>query len=303
MFKGSLVALITPWSNHTLDIPTLEKILKWQVAAGSHGIVVCGTTAEAPMMSQDEKNIVIQKAVEIAGPHVPIIVGASALSPTEVIAQSQKAEQLGAQAVLVTPPSYVRPSQEAIYSFFEAIHAETSLPLILYENPPRVGVSFTNDTILRLSHLSRIVGIKDGSGVLQRPTELRQHIHKDFCYLSGNDQTNPGFLAQGGDGMISAVANFAPLHCAELWNSWQRNDLSAFEDWRDLLHAALRLIEQAPNPTGVKAALSLIGVCQDSVRQPLQPPHVSFYNDMDTFLNDVPTFGHVWQQFKNEEGA
>ncbi len=271
MFKGSLVALITPFRDGKVDADGFQSFVEWQIAEGTHGLVPVGTTGESPTLSHEEHRRVVELCVEAARGRVPVIAGTGSNSTAEAIELTAHAKAAGADAALVVTPYYNKPTQEGLYQHYKAIHDAVDLPVIIYNIPGRCVVDMTVETMARLAELPRIVGVKDATNDLARPLRTRTEIGPDFCQLSGEDATVTGFLAQGGHGCISVTGNVAPRLCATMHEAWQAGDLARMGEIRDRLmplHQAL-FCETSPGP--VKFAASLLGKARDEVRLPLVP--------------------------------
>ncbi|MFN8720644.1 MAG: 4-hydroxy-tetrahydrodipicolinate synthase [Rhodospirillales bacterium] len=271
MFKGSLVALITPFRDGKVDADGFQSFVEWQIAEGTHGLVPVGTTGESPTLSHEEHRRVVELCVEAARGRVPVIAGTGSNSTAEAIELTAHAKAAGADAALVVTPYYNKPTQEGLYQHYKAIHDAVDLPVIIYNIPGRCVVDMTVETMARLAELPRIVGVKDATNDLVRPLRTRTEIGPDFCQLSGEDATVTGFLAQGGHGCISVTGNVAPRLCATMHEAWQAGDLARMGEIRDRLmplHQAL-FCETSPGP--VKFAASLLGKARDEVRLPLVP--------------------------------
>lgn len=287
MFTGSITALVTPFQeDSSIDWNAFEALLERQIASGSHGVVPCGTTGESPALSHDEDKRIVARCVEIVKKRVPVIAGTGSNNTVEAIELTRHAEEAGADAALVITPYYNKPTQDGLYAHYRAVAESVSIPLILYNVPGRTGVDISNETVARLAaDIPNIVGIKDATGNLERPTLLRGLAGKDFCQLSGEDGTAAAFLAQGGHGCISVTANVAPDECAELQVAWQRGNIAEVERLRDLLaplHKAL-FFETSPGP--VKYALSRLGLCADRLRLPLIPVSPSCREAVDAAMD------------------
>lgn len=269
MFRGSIPALITPFKNGEIDWPAFERLVEWQIDQGSHGLAPCGTTGEYPTLSHEEHNAVIKRTVEIAKNRVPVIAGTGSNSTTEAIALTQKAKENGADAVLLATPYYNKPSQEGMYQHYKMIHDTCDIPVVLYNVPGRSVVDMSDETSARLAELPNVVGIKDATNDLSRLMRLREMVSDDFCFLSGEDSNFAGFLAQGGHGIISVVANIAPAQSATIYNAWETKDLETFALMRDKLAPLARDLFCESNPVPVKYAASSLGLCSDEVRLPL----------------------------------
>jgi 4-hydroxy-tetrahydrodipicolinate synthase len=272
MFKGSIVALITPFTDHGVDEKAFQKFVEWQIGEGTQGVVPCGTTGESPTLSHPEHERVIELCIEVARGRVPVIAGTGSNSTEEAISLTRHAKKAGADAALVVTPYYNKPTQEGLYQHFKAIHDAVDLPIVIYNIPGRSVVDMSIDTMARLAELPGIVGVKDATADLVRPLATRMRIGPEFCQLSGEDATATAFLAQGGHGCISVTANIAPRLCAEMHNAWAEGDLERMAAARDRLmplHRAL-FVETSPSP--VKYGAKLLGLADDRVRLPLVPP-------------------------------
>ncbi len=272
MFKGSLVATITPMrADGTVDERAYAAFIDWQINEGTHGVVPVGTTGESPTLSHAEHKRVVAIAVEVARGRVPVIAGAGSNSTEEAIDFARHAKQAGADATLVVTPYYNKPTQEGLYLHFTAIADAVDLPMIIYNIPPRSVVDMTVDTMARLARHPNIVGVKDATANLARPLHTRRACGAGFCQLSGEDHTAVSFLASGGDGCISVTANVAPRLCSDMQIAWQEgrvNDAIAIQDRLVPLHDAL-FAETSPGP--VKFAASLLGRTSEHCRLPLAP--------------------------------
>ncbi|MEE3101456.1 MAG: 4-hydroxy-tetrahydrodipicolinate synthase, partial [Pseudomonadota bacterium] len=215
MFKGSITALVTPFKDGRLDEAALKKLVDWQIAEGSDGLVPVGTTGESPTLTHEEHRRVVSIVVETAAGRVPVIAGAGSNNTAEAIDFCQHAEDAGADAVLIVTPYYNKPSQRGMIAHFTALHDACKLPIIIYNIPPRSVVDMTPETMGQLATLPRIVGVKDATGDITRVSKQRITCGRDFIQLSGNDDMALGHNAHGGVGCISVTANVAPKLCAE----------------------------------------------------------------------------------------
>src|SRR5437588_7842167 len=227
MFKGSLVALITPFRDHELDEGAFQEHVAWQIDQGTHGLVPCGTTGESPALADDEQKRLVTLCVEVAkSKRVPVIAGTGTNSTEHTAALTRQAKEAGADAALIVCPYYNKPTQEGLYQHFKAVHDSVDLPIIIYNNPGRSAVDMSNATMARLAKLPNIVGVKDATNDLARPLKMRVEIGHDFCLLSGEDGTAVAYLAQGGDGCISVTANVAPGLCSAMHVACQEGDVA-----------------------------------------------------------------------------
>ncbi|MGH7040422.1 MAG: 4-hydroxy-tetrahydrodipicolinate synthase [Stellaceae bacterium] len=269
MFKGSLVALITPFRNGALDETAFQDLAAWQIKEGTHGLVPCGTTGESPSLHESEHRRVIALCAEAAAGKVPVIAGTGSNSTEHTIALTRQAKEAGADAALIVCPYYNKPTQEGLYQHFKAVHDAVDLPIVIYNIPGRSSVDMSNATMARLAKLPNIIGVKDATNDLTRPLRMRVEIGPDFCLLSGEDATAVAYLVQGGQGCISVTANAAPRLCAEMHEAWQKGDVATVRRINERLfplHDAL-FVETSPAP--IKYAVSLLGRATAEVRQPL----------------------------------
>jgi 4-hydroxy-tetrahydrodipicolinate synthase len=269
MFKGSLVALITPFRDGKVDETAFQEHVAWQLGQGTHGLVPIGTTGECPTLESDEQKRLIELCAEVAKGRAPVIPGTGFNSTAHTIEATRQAKEAGADAALVVCPYYNKPTQEGLYQHFKAVHDAIDLPIVIYNIPGRSSVDMSNATMARLAKLPNIIGVKDATNDLTRPLKMRVEIEGEFALLSGEDGTAVAYLAQGGDGCISVTANVAPRLCSEMHEAWQKGDIATVRTINERLiplHEAL-FVETSPAP--VKYAASLLGRCTPEVRQPL----------------------------------
>ena len=272
MFRGSIVALVTPFRNGAIDEDALQSLVNWHVEQGTHGLVPVGTTGESPTLSHAEHERVVEVVIAAADRRLPVIAGAGSNSTAEAISLAKHAKRAGADAILVVTPYYNKPTQAGLYAHFKAIHDAVDLPLIIYNIPGRSVVDMTVETMAELARLENVMGVKDATCDLVRPLLTAQACGDDFCQLSGEDGTALAFLANGGHGCISVTANAAPRLCAEMHEAWQRGDAAgalALQRRLTPLNKAL-FLETSPAP--VKYALARLGKCDAAVRLPLVEP-------------------------------
>ena len=269
MIKGSNPALVTPFKNGELDLVALKKLVEWQIAEGSHGLVPVGTTGESPTLSHEEHRRVIEEVVRIAAGRVPVIAGAGSNNTAEGIGLIQHAEKVGADAALVVTPYYNKPTQAGLVAHYTALHDCCSLPIIIYNIPGRSVVDMSPDTMGQLAKLPRIIGVKDATGKIERVSMQRASCGADFIQLSGEDATALGFNAHGGVGCISVTANVAPRLCAEFQEATLAGDYAKALEYQDRLMPLHEAIFIEPGLVGAKYGLSLLGLCSEEVRLPL----------------------------------
>ena len=271
-FRGSFPALITPMKNGEVDEAAFRKFVNWQIEQGSHGVVPVGTTGESPTLDADEHKRVIEICIDEVKGRVPVIAGTGSNSTREALDFTLHAAEAGADAALVVVPYYNKPTQDGLYAHFKAIADAVDIPIIVYNVPGRTVANISVETLARLSHDCRnIIGTKDASADLTRPSRQRQFSGKDFIQLSGEDGTALGFNAHGGVGCISVTANVAPRLCAEFQEAMLKGDYAtalALQDRLMPLHHAM-FVETSPGP--VKYAASLLGLCEPDSRLPMVP--------------------------------
>ena len=269
MFLGSIPAVITPFLGDKVDYDSLTKILTHLIDNGSHGLVPCGTTGESPTLSHDEHKKIIEETIRIADKRIPVIAGTGSNNTLEAIEYTKHAENSGADAALIVTPYYNKPTQTGLYEHFKTIAEKTNIPIIIYNIPGRSIVDMTIETMIELSKIKNIIGVKDATNDLFRPLLTRKKMENEFCYLSGEDGTALAYLAQGGNGCISVTANVAPKLCSEMHSAWQEENISKAQKINlklSSLHDVL-FIESSPGP--VKYAASLLGLCNAKTRLPL----------------------------------
>ncbi|MFH5772889.1 4-hydroxy-tetrahydrodipicolinate synthase [Paracoccus broussonetiae] len=270
MFKGSLPALVTPFTPQgEVDLPALKKLVEWHISEGSDGLVPVGTTGESPTLSHDEHRQVVEEVVRVSAGRIPVIAGAGSNSTREAIGLVQHAQAAGADAALVVTPYYNKPTQIGLVAHFTALHDASELPIIIYNIPGRSVIDMTPETMGELAKLPRIIGVKDATGKLERVSMQRATCGKDFVQLSGNDDTALGFNAHGGVGCISVTANVAPKLCAEFQAATRAGDYTKALEYQDRLMPLHIAIFMEPGVSGAKYAMSKLGLCSDRVRLPL----------------------------------
>lgn len=272
MFKGSFPALITPFdAAGNVDEDAFARLVEWQIAQGTHGLVPVGTTGESPTLTEEEHERVVELCIEIVRKRVPVIAGAGSNSTAEAIHYTRHAKRAGADAVLIVMPYYNKPTQEGMYLHIKAINDAVDVPIVLYNVPVRTVADILPATIARCAKLKNVVGIKDATTNMARASLQRLLCGEDFTMLSGEDATALGFNAHGGQGCISVTANVAPALCAQFQEATLKGDYKAalaLQDRLMPLHEAL-FVETSPAP--VKYAASRLGLCRPDVRLPLAP--------------------------------
>lgn len=272
MLQGSLVALITPMNQDgSIHYEQLRDLIDWHIESGTDGIVAVGTTGESATLSVEEHLSVIEETVKHVNKRVPVIAGTGANNTLEAIALSQAAEKAGADFTLSVVPYYNKPSQEGIYQHFKTIAEATSIPMIIYNVPGRTVVSMTNDTILRLSEIPNIVGVKEASGNVGSNIELINRAPEGFTVLSGDDHTALPFMLCGGHGVVTVAANAAPKLFADMCRAALQGDIALARELNDQLIPIYDTMFCEPSPAAPKWAVSALGKCEPHVRLPLVP--------------------------------
>jgi 4-hydroxy-tetrahydrodipicolinate synthase len=272
MFKGSNVALITPFKNNRLDEESYIKLIHFQIDNGTSGLVPAGTTGESPTLSHEEHQKVIDLCIRESNGKIPVIAGTGSNSTAEAISLTTHAEKAGADGALVVTPYYNKPTQEGLYQHYKSINDKCGIPIIIYNIPGRSVIDMSVDTMARLYELKNIVGVKDATGNLDRVDQQLQKMGKDFIQLTGNDDNALEFNKRGGVGAISVTANIAPKLCSEFQKFSKSEDDKSANEAKKLdallqpLHHSL-FIESNPSP--VKYAAKLLNLCEDDVRLPL----------------------------------
>ena len=286
-FTGSLVAMVTPFRNGSLDEDALRKLTHWHVEQGTHGLVPVGTTGESPAVSSAEHKRVIEIVVAEAAGRVPVVAGAGSNNPVEAIEYSLHAQDVGADGLLHVAGYYNRPQQSGLYAHFEMVHDACHLPIIVYNIPPRAVVDVNVETMVRLAELPRIVGVKDATGDLSRPLQERQLIKSAFSWLSGEDASAVAYNAGGGNGCISVTANVAPALCAEMQNACRDGDFKAALAIQDRLMPLHMALFAEPSPAGVKYAVSRLGFCTEVCRLPVMPLSEVARDNIELAMRDL----------------
>ena len=272
MFKGSNVALITPFKNNGLDEETYVKLIHFHIDNGTNGLVPAGTTGESPTLSHDEHQRVIDLCIKESNGKIPVIAGTGSNSTEEAISLTTHAEKAGANGALIVTPYYNKPTQEGLYQHYKAINDKCGIPIIIYNIPGRSVIDMSVDTMARLYELKNIVGVKDATGDLDRVDQTLEKMGKDFIQLTGNDDNAFEFNKRGGVGTISVTANIAPKLCSDFQKfskSDTDNEMKEAERLDKILQPVHHSMFVESNPSPVKYAAKLLGLCDDNVRLPL----------------------------------
>ena len=272
MFKGSNVALITPFKDNALDEENYVKLINFHIENGTNGLVPAGTTGESPTLSHNEHEKVIEICIKESGGKVPVIAGTGSNSTEEAVSLTKHAEKAGANGVLVVTPYYNKPTQEGLYQHYKAINDKCGIPIIIYNIPGRSVIDMSVDTMARLYELKNIIGVKDATGDLNRVNETLKKMGKDFLQLTGNDDNALEFNKRGGEGAISVTANIAPKLCSD-FQKFSKSESDNEKEEAERLNKILQPVHHAmfveSNPSPVKYAAKLLNLCDDDVRLPL----------------------------------
>ena len=272
MFKGSNVALVTPFKNNKLDEECYLKLINFHLENGTNGLVPAGTTGESPTLNHDEHEKVIELCIKEAKGRIPVIAGTGSNSTDEAIALTKHAEKAGADGVLIVTPYYNKPTQEGLYHHYKAINDNTSLPIIIYNIPSRCVIDMSVETMARLFELKNIAGVKDATGDLNRLDQTIKKLGPEFIQLTGEDGLALEFNKRGGVGIISVTANIAPKLCSDFQKfskSNSDNEMKEAERINKILQPVHKSLFIESNPSPVKYAAKLLGLCDDEVRLPL----------------------------------
>ena len=269
MFKGSIVAIVTPFKNGKFDEKAFKSLIEWHISEGTDGIVPCGTTGESATLDYEEHYRVIEVTVKTVKGRIPVIAGTGANSTDETIMITKKAKQLGADAALLVTPYYNKPTQEGLYRHYKKVAEAVNIPQILYNVPGRTAVNMLPSTVARLAEIKNIVGIKEATGDMKQVSEVIRLCGNRMTVLSGDDFTTLPLLALGGKGVISVSANVAPRDVSAMCNAWEQGDIVRARK----LHFKLEPLNSAmfieTNPIPAKTALSMMGTIREEFKLPL----------------------------------
>ena len=272
MFKGSNVALVTPFKNDKLDDETYIKLIHFHIENGTNGLVPAGTTGESPTLSHDEHERVIDLCVKEGNGKLPVFAGTGSNSTEEAISLTTHAEKMGADGALIVTPYYNKPTQEGLYQHYKAINDKCGIPILIYNIPGRSVIDMSVETMARLFELKNIIGVKDATGDLTRVDKTLKKLGKDFIQLTGNDDNAFEFNKKGGVGAISVTANIAPKLCSDfqrLSKSDNDSEIKEAERLNTILQPVHNAMFVESNPSPVKYAAKLMNLCDDDVRLPL----------------------------------
>ena len=269
MFKGAIVAIVTPFKKGKVDEASLRKLIEFQIKNGTDGIVPCGTTGESSTLSHEEHDKVIEIVIDAVKKRVPVIAGTGSNSTAEAIQLTRHAYKAGADGALMVAPYYNRPTQEGLYQHYKAVAEAVHIPIIIYNIPGRTGVNINPDTLARLARIKNIVGVKEASGSIKQMSDVISLCGPNFDVLSGDDLFTLPLMAMGGRGVISVISNVAPADMAGLVDAFAAGDMKKAQALHFKMSGLIDALFIETNPTPVKAALSLMNKISYEVRLPL----------------------------------
>lgn len=269
MFKGALVAIVTPFKNGQIDEESLRELIEFQIVNGTDGIVPCGTTGESATLSHEEHDRVIEITINAVKKRVPVIAGTGSNSTAEALRLTAHAYKAGADAALIVCPYYNRPTQEGLYQHFKTIAESVSIPIVPYNIPSRTGVNLMPDMVAKLSKIKNIVGIKEASGSIKQMSDVIELCPENFAVLSGDDNFTLPLLAMGGAGVISVISNVVPADMAGLVDAFAAGDINEAKALHHKMAVLMEALFIEVNPIPVKAALALMGKIKYEYRLPL----------------------------------
>jgi 4-hydroxy-tetrahydrodipicolinate synthase len=269
MFKGSIVAIATPFKNDKIDEEAYRRLIEFQIANGTSAIVPCGTTGESATLSMEEHMRVISIAIEAVYKRVPVIAGAGGNNTQEAIELTRHAKKAGAEATLQVTPYYNKPTQEGLFQHFKAIAKAVPLPQVVYNVPGRTSVNLLPETLARLTEVPEVVAVKEASGSLTQMAEIVRLVGDRITLLSGDDNLTLPVLALGGKGVISVIANIVPKDTADMIKYWEKGDIQKTQKLFYKLYPICQAMFFETNPIPVKTALGMMGLCSEEMRLPL----------------------------------
>lgn len=291
MLQGSLVAIVTPmFDDGSLDLDALRKLIDWHIDAGTDGIVIVGTTGESPTVDVNEHCLLIKTTVEQVAGRVAVIAGTGANSTREAIELTRNAKELGADACLLVAPYYNKPTQEGLYQHYAAVAGAVDIPQILYNVPGRTGCDIHNDTVIRLSAISNIVGIKDATGGIERGTDLLLRLPKDFAVYSGDDATGMALMLLGAHGVISVTANVAPKLMHEMCVAAMAGNVKTACEINAKLFALHQKLFVEANPIPAKWVLQQMGLIKTGIRLPMVNLSAQYHDVLKNAMNRAEIF-------------
>jgi 4-hydroxy-tetrahydrodipicolinate synthase len=269
IFKGSMVAIVTPFKNGSLDEKALKNLIEFHIKNGTSAIVPCGTTGESATLTYEEHDRVIEKTIEFINGRIPVIAGTGSNSTDEAIALTKHAKKAGADASLQVSPYYNRPTQKGLYLHFKAIAEAVDIPIILYNIASRTGVNIEPETFAKLAQIKNIIGVKEASGSLEQMARIKKLCPKNFLLISGDDALTLPVMAIGGVGIISVVANIIPRDLADMCAAFEKGNQKKAEELHYKMLNIIKSMFIETNPIPVKTAMGLMKLCDPEMRLPL----------------------------------
>jgi 4-hydroxy-tetrahydrodipicolinate synthase len=286
MFKGAIVAIVTPFKNGKVDEPALRDLIEFQITNGTDGIVPCGTTGESSTLSHEEHDRVIEITIDAVKKRVPVIAGTGSNSTAEAIRLTKHAYEAGADGALMVCPYYNRPSQEGLYQHYKLVAETVPIPIIVYNIPGRTGVNLLPETLARLAKIKNIVGTKEAAGSIKQMSDVVGLCGPDFTVVSGDDAFTLPLMAVGGHGVISVVSNIVPGDMAALTDAFFAGDLKKAQQLHHKMSKLIDMLFIETNPVPVKAALSMMGKIQYETRLPLYKMSDANYDKLKKALQN-----------------
>lgn len=286
MIKGSIVAIATPFKDGKVDEARLRELVDFQIANGTSAIVPCGTTGESATLTHDEHCQVIDIVISQTNKRVPVIAGSGSNSTHETIYLTKHAKEAGADVALVITPYYNKPSQEGLYEHFKAVAEAVDIPIILYNVPSRTAVNMLPETVVKLSKIKNIIGVKEATGSLDQAADILANVDEDFVFLSGEDALVYPLMAIGGKGVISVTTNVVPADMAALCKACEDGDFSTAKALHYKMQPLIKGLFMDTNPVPVKKALHLMGKIEDEIRMPLIKLSDEKTADLEKVLKD-----------------
>lgn len=287
MFRGSMVALVTPMLNGRVDLPRLRDLIDYHIDMGTHALVVAGTTGESGTLNHEEKLLVIKTAVQHAKERLPVIAGTSANATRDTVALTQEAMGLGVHAALIMTPAYIKPTQEGLYQHYSQIASQAALPIILYNVPGRTACDLLPETVARLGRHPNVIGIKDATADLSRLKAILEKTGHTIDVYSGDDPTCAEWLVNGARGVISVTANIAPTSMAKLCELAEDKEFDACLALQSDLQFLHQLMFVEANPIPIKWMVSKQGLINDEIRLPLTPLSAEHHQAVERALQQL----------------
>ena len=286
MFKGAIVAIVTPFKNGRIDEEALRKLIEFQIEGGTSGIVPCGTTGESATLSHEEHDRVIEITIDAAKKRVPVIAGTGSNSTAEALRLTKHAYEAGADGALIVCPYYNKPTQEGLYQHYKAIAEAVPIPIIVYNIPGRTGINLNPDVLARLAEIPNIVGVKEAAGSIKQMSDIIGLCDPGFDVLSGDDAFTLPLLALGGKGVVSVISNIAPADMANMVKAFEAGDLAKARQLHYKMVPLIDCLFIETNPVPVKAALSMMGLIEYEMRLPLCKLTQNSYDKLKKAMTD-----------------